>query len=82
MSSIGIDRDDISVRRIVIETCPRCGKRPLTHWVILDVRETGETFDLSGGCEACCNELAGRIRRGLPEILDGSDETGRSATFD
>lgn len=82
MSAIAIDRDDISVRLIVIETCPRCEKRPFTHWVVLDIRETGETFDLSGGCEDCCRALANRIRQGLPEVLDGSDETGRSATFD
>jgi hypothetical protein len=64
-----LDEGDVYVLPLE-NTCDECGERPITHHVQIDLRTAGQASSVGMGCEPCMEELANRIREGLPEATE------------
>ena len=67
MSEIRLEKDDVTVEEIT-EDCAECTGTLLDagYIVAIDFRSAGTIDRLGPYCKACANNLAARIRDGLP----------------
>lgn len=77
MSEYPLDKDDVTVEE-VIEDCGEC-TGTLTdagHWVVVFFRSAGFSQHIGPYCRECAEEIARRIRDGLPSA--SAEDTGES----
>lgn len=60
-----MDQDDVGVEDLEPTECEQCAE-PATKTVCLDIRAIGEKAVLGVYCEEHAQEMADRLRRGLP----------------
>ena len=66
---------DVTVVEIGPTLCDSCMERPVTHYVMLDMRITGSMTAVAECCEACAEEFATDLRASLPAAESTSGST-------
>lgn len=62
-----LDQGDVRVERHGPRLCGECQERPSEAIVVVELRSAGMTHQIGEGlCVRCAEDLAQRIRRGLP----------------
>lgn len=72
MSDFRLNQDDVTVQEIPDDECDECTVGPTTHAVTIDFRSAGMVHTVGFYCHRCADEIAARIRAGLPcDLRDG-----------
>ena len=74
-ADIKLDAGDVTVVEIGPTLCDSCMERPVTHYVMLDMRITGSMTAVAECCEACAEEFATDLRASLPAAESTSGST-------
>jgi len=64
---IRLDGDDVLIEEIEPDECDECAGGPATHAVYIDFRSAGMCSPVGRFCKTCAEEVASRIRDGLPQ---------------
>ena len=62
-----LDAGDVTVKPIEPELC-ECEEAPVDSVVWVDLRSAGMSVAIGSYCSSCAEEIAIRVRRGLPVI--------------